>query len=429
MSKTKPPAKTATLNEWLAYLEQIHPQSIEMGLGRVMQVAQLAGLKQAHCPVITVAGTNGKGSICAMLTAIYTAAGYRVGTYTSPHLVHFNERIALDGHPVQDAVIVDALAYLEETREAVSLTYFEYTTLAALRIFQQAAVEIMILEVGLGGRLDAVNIVDADCAIVSSIDFDHQSYLGDTLEKIAFEKAGVFRPNKIAICGQPYPPLTLISHAQSIGARLQVIGQDFGYWQEQESPQQWHWWADETKRHSLAIPALRGQFQLQNASCVLLAIQSLREILPVESGALRTGLLEVVLAGRFQVLAGRPVTVLDVAHNPHAAAGLATNLGNMGFFPCTHAVFGMLADKDAKTVVQQLAPHVQHWHLADLSGERGRSAEQLAQVLQECGINEYTTYSSPSEAWQGAMGVAKEADRILVCGSFYMVAAVSARLI
>jgi len=381
---------------------------------------------------IVVAGTNGKGSTCAMLESILLASGYRVGCYTSPHLVRFNERARLDGVPASDEALVEQLDAVEAARGDVALTWFEYTTLAVLGLFQRAAPDALVLEIGLGGRLDAVNLVDADCAIVTCIDIDHAEYLGDTRERIGWEKAHVYRTGRPAICTDPMPPQSLVDRATEIGADLWRFGRDFNYAGDR---QQWSYGGRGQRRNSLAYPALRGANQLLNASGVLAALESLRDRLPVTAGAVRQGFATVELPGRFQVLAGRPSVVLDVAHNPHAVAHLAANLDGMGFFPYTYAVFGMLGDKDVAGSVAHLRDRVDHWLCVDLPGPRGARAEDLARRLREAGIapgegadaeRTITCHASPREALAVAKGRADENDRIVVFGSFLTVADVLA---
>lgn len=285
-------------------------------------VAQRLGLA-LPCVTITVGGTNGKGSTCAMLESILLEAGYRVGTYTSPHLVDFAERARVNGRPADPALLAEQFEAVEAARGEVTLTYFEFSTLAILRLFQHAGLDVAILEVGLGGRLDAVNIVDADCAIVTSIDIDHAEWLGETREAIGFEKAHIFRPDRPAICSDPSPPRALVEHAEAIGADLWLFGRDFNYAGDR---QQWSWAGRANRRNAMAYPALRGANQLLNASGVLAALESLRDRLPVSQQAVRQGFAVVELPGRFQVLPGQPSIVLDVAHNPHAAAHLAAKL-------------------------------------------------------------------------------------------------------
>jgi dihydrofolate synthase/folylpolyglutamate synthase len=329
-----------TLADWLAYAERLHPKGIAMGLDRIREVAARLDIR-FDCPVITVGGTNGKGSTCAMLEAILLSAGYRVALHTSPHLIDFNERARFQGAPADDASLAHHMAEVEAARGPTLLTYFEFTLLAILRWFQASQPDVVILEVGLGGRLDGVNLIDADCAIVTCIDIDHADYLGDTRELIAHEKAHIFRPGRPAICADPMPPASLVRHADAIGADLRLFGRDFNYSGDR---QQWAWGGRSQRRAGLAYPALRGSNQLLNASGVLAALEALRDRLPVSQQAVRQGLATVELPGRFQVLAGRPAVVLDVAHNPHAAAHLAQNLDNMGFFPVTWAVFGVMRE-------------------------------------------------------------------------------------
>ncbi len=381
---------------------------------------------------IVVAGTNGKGSTCAMLESILLAAGFRVGCYTSPHLLRFNERARLDGVPASDEALVEQFEAVEAARGETRLSYFEFTTLAILRLFQQAAPDALVLEIGLGGRLDAVNLVDADCAIVTCIDIDHAEYLGDTREKIGWEKAHVYRTGRPAICTDPVAPQSLIDHATEIGADLWRFGHDFNYSGDR---QQWSYGGRGQRRNSLAYPALRGANQLLNASGVLAALESLRDRLPVSAQAVRQGFATVELPGRFQVLAGRPAVVLDVAHNPHAVAHLAANLDGMGFFPYTYAVFGMLGDKDIAGAIAHLRGRVDHWLVTDLPGPRGVSAQVLEQALRDVGIvpgqgedaeRTIARFASPREAFAAAKGRAGENDRIVVLGSFLTVADVLA---
>ena len=425
----------SSLDAWLAHLESAHPVGIDMGLTRIAKVKDALGLK-LDCPVITVGGTNGKGSTCAMLEAILRASGYRVGCHTSPHLLEFNERARVDGRNATDEELLPHFEAVEAARtsfaEPVSLTYFEFTTLAILHLYASLPLDAVILEVGLGGRLDAVNIVDADCAIVTSIDIDHTEYLGDTREKIAFEKAGIFRPGRPAICADPAPPQTLIAHAQAIGAELWLFGRDFRYeGQAGSERQQWSYVGPTLRRSALAYPALRGANQLINTSAALAALEALRDRLPVSAQDVRLGLANVELPGRFQVLPGRPSVVLDVGHNPHAAAVLAQNLGSMGYFRYTYAVFGAMHDKDIAGVVKHLKGEIDHWCVTDLPLGRAAHAEDLERILREAGVEDgpdssIKRFASPAEAFQDALSRATEDDRIAVFGSFYTVAGVMA---
>ena len=414
------------LEDWLARIEQLHPKTIELGLERLREVASRLSLS-LPCPVITVGGTNGKGSTCAMLESILLAAGYRVALYTSPHLVRFNERARLGGAPVDDSALIEQFEAVDAARGDVSLTYFEFTTLAVLRLFQQRAPDVAILEVGLGGRLDAVNLVDADCAIVTSVDVDHADYLGDTRERIGWEKAHIFRPGRPAICSDPVPPASLVEHARSIGADLWLHGRDYDHAGDR---QQWSWQGRSRRYAGLAYPALRGANQLLNAAGVLAAFEALRERLPVTAQAVRNGFATVELPGRFQVVPGQPSIVLDVAHNPHAVATLARNLDQMGFYPHTHAVFGAMQDKDTTAMLTTMRPLVDHWHFCDLPIARAATAQALAAqfaalppAAQGPSAN-VACHASPRAALAAAVAAADPADRIVVFGSFYTVGGV-----
>lgn len=373
------PNESSGLQEWLGYLETLHHRAIDLGLDRIKKVAGKLGLRLPFVK-ITVGGTNGKGSTCAMLEAILLAAGYKVGMYTSPHLIDFNERIRLNGEMAGDDRIVSQFRVIEAARGDISLSYFEYTTLAALMLFEEQRIDVAVLEVGLGGRLDAVNLVDTDCAVITSVDLDHTAYLGDTREKIGWEKAHIFRPGKPAICADPMPPGTVIEYAREIGADLWLFGKDFNYSGDR---QQWAYGGRSQRRSGLAYPALRGANQLLNASAALAALEALRPRLAVPQQAVRIGLAQVALPGRLQILPGTPTIILDVAHNPHAAAALGQNLDNMGYFPHTHAVVGMLNDKDMSSVIAKLANRVDRWYCAGLEGPRGTSGADLAAVVRK----------------------------------------------
>ncbi len=417
-----------TLDDWLQLAERQHPQAIALGLERVQRVWQRMGLT-LRCPVFTVAGTNGKGSTCAMLEAILLAAGYHVGTYTSPHLLHFEERCRIDGQPIDAGELLPHFAAVEAARQgaapdggAEALTYFEFTTLAILSALAARRLDAVILEVGMGGRLDAVNIIDPDCAIVTSVDLDHMQFLGSDREAIGFEKAGIFRAGRPAIVGDPQPPASVLAQAQAIGADLRRFGVDFRY---THLPQQWGWQGRQQRYAGLAWPALRGANQLLNASAVLAALEALRERLPVSAQAVRTGFAQVELPGRFQVLAGQPTVVLDVGHNPHAVAVLAENLDAMGFYPVTRAVFGAMADKDVAGMFRRIGPLIDEWLLCDLPLPRAASSaalrEQLLAVQPQARV---TTFASPGAAMQAALEVSDAADRIVVFGSFHTVGGV-----
>lgn len=426
---SKPSDESNSLRNWLDYLEALHPKSIEMGLERIRVVADKLQI-QSSAVKFVVAGTNGKGSTCAMLEAILLASGWRVGMYTSPHLIDFNERARINGVPVGDADLIEAFKTVENARGEVSLTYFEFTTLAILLLFAKQPLDAWVLEVGLGGRLDAVNIVDADCAIVTSIDLDHQDWLGDTREQIAWEKAHVYRAGRPAICADPEPPQTLIDYATEIGADLWLFGRDFNYAGDR---QQWGFAGRNGRRNALGYPALRGANQLLNASGALAALESVRDRIPVTQQAVRQGLIQAALPGRFQILPGQPVVILDVAHNPHAAAVLEKNLGNMGFHPYTYAVFGMMADKDIEAVITHLAKRIDRWYCVNLPGSRAMPAEKLAELVSNVTAQHRSPEDDPVDievcdtAAAGFDAVHQKAepdDRIVVFGSFLTVAGV-----
>ena len=412
-----------TLQEWLDFCERLHPVSIDMGLDRVRAVADRLSL-HFECPVITVAGTNGKGSTCAMLEAILLQAGYRTGVYTSPHLVHFEERCRLLGSSAAPEALAEAFAAVEAVRGEVSLTYFEFSTLAILWLMQRAGLDAVILEVGLGGRLDAVNIIDTDCAVITSIDLDHMAILGNTREAIGREKAGIMRAGRPVVVSDPMPPHTVIEYAQATGADLWLFGRDFNF---SGDKQQWAW-AGRGRRYSgMAYPALRGANQLVNASGVLAALESLRARIPVTAQAVRNGLAMVELPGRFQIIPGEPVLVLDVAHNPHSVAALAENLDAMGFYPSTHAVFGAMADKDLQPMLQRMSPLIDRWYFTDLPLPRAAAASDLQQAWQVQNTRRDVSsslHADPHSALQAAVSAADPADRIVVFGSFHTVGGV-----
>jgi dihydrofolate synthase/folylpolyglutamate synthase len=412
-----------TLAEWLAHCEQLHARPIDLGLERVRQVAERMQLR-FDCTVITVAGTNGKGSTCAMLESIAGQAGWRTGVYTSPHLVRFEERCRIAGEAVAEADLLPQFARVEAARGDTTLSYFEFTTLAILGCLADARLDLAVLEVGLGGRLDAVNIIDADCAVITSIDLDHMDFLGPDRESIGFEKAGILRPGRPAVVSDPVPPASIARHAHAIGADLWQSGVDFNFSGDQ---QQWAW-AGRGKRYSgLAYPALRGANQLLNAAGVLAALTAVRERLPIPAQAVRAGLALVELPGRFQIVPGQPTLVLDVAHNPHAASALAANLDAMGFFPNTHAVFGAMADKDLDGILRRMAPVVDRWYFCDLPGTRAARADELLQRWQALNTRKdasASAHAGPTQALAAAVGAADPADRILVFGSFLTVGGV-----
>ncbi|MDP3438239.1 MAG: bifunctional tetrahydrofolate synthase/dihydrofolate synthase [Azonexus sp.] len=423
-----------TLNHWLAHLEALHPKGqagIELGLDRVRLVKEALNQTQ-HCPVIIVGGTNGKGSTCAYLECIIDRAGYKVGCYTSPHLVAYNERVRVNGLSVSDEDLCAAFARVEAARQQagnIALTYFEFGTLAAWEVFSAAGVEAAILEVGLGGRLDAVNVYEPDISIVTGVALDHTDWLGPDRESIGYEKAGIFRTGKPAFCADPNPPKSLLDYAAAIGADLRLIGHDFGFERAQgegnENRLQWRWWCRSGGaliKRSLAYPGLRGAIQLYNATVTLAALDALTDQLPVTMQAIRPGLIETELPGRFQVVPGKPAIVLDVGHNPQAVKVLADNLATMGFFDRTYAVLGMLNDKDISSALLPLKGKIDYWHVATLGGIRGTSAEKIAEIITHAELGgEIVCHASPKDAMQAAKGLAAESDRILAFGSFYTV--------
>jgi dihydrofolate synthase/folylpolyglutamate synthase len=408
-----------TLEDWLRFIEQQHPQAIALGLERVTEVLERMAIR-LQCPVLSVAGTNGKGSTCAMLESILRVAGYRTGLYTSPHLVRYNERVRIAGAEAEDRSLSDAFAVVERARGQTPLTYFEFGTLAVLWLFKQEKIEAAIFEVGLGGRLDAVNVLDADCAVLTSVGIDHVDYLGSDREAIGREKAGIFRPGRPAVIAEPHPPQSVL---QATANKL-LLGKDFGFTAEQT---QWTYWGPRGKRAGMAHPALRGSIQLRNAAAALCALDTLE--LPVAMQDVRRGLAEVTLPGRFQVLPGRPQVILDVAHNVEAAKTLSENLAVSGFAPETIAVCGMLRDKDIAGVVRELAPRITRWHLASLPGPRGATADEMESNLRKIGAGTpIERHSSPTQAFTAALERAGEGDKIVVFGSFLTVGEVMAWL-
>jgi dihydrofolate synthase/folylpolyglutamate synthase len=415
-------ASTTPLQDWLAYLETCHSKSIDLGLDRITQVAQRLGVLSFDCPIITVAGTNGKGSNVALTAAILTAAGYCVATYTSPHLIHYNERIQIAGCSVSDSALCHAFTQIESLRADVSLTYFEFATLAALLLFKQQAVHLdaIILEVGLGGRLDAVNCIDADLAIISMIDLDHREYLGDTREAIGKEKAGILRWNKPCVCGDFDIPQSILDQAQSLQCPLYRQGFEFDYKRQGSS---WSWHSQHHSFVDLPLPRI----DLQNAATVLQAIELLSERFLITSAAIEQGLKQVFLPGRFQCLEknSRQI-IIDVAHNPAGGRCLAKRLANRACCGKIHALVGMLADKDILNTLRPLQGQVDYWYVSDLTVRRGASAQQLKQSLlslQE-GIQAIWEFPRPELAFQYAYQQLQENDSLLVFGSFHTAAAI-----
>jgi dihydrofolate synthase / folylpolyglutamate synthase len=421
-----------TLEAWLAHVERLHHRPIDLGLDRVRAVAERLGIVLDATKII-VGGTNGKGSTCAMLDAILRAAGYRVGRYGSPHLLRFEERAQIDGVPATPQSLLEHFQAVEDARGDTTLTYFEFTTLAVLRLFARLEVDVAVLEVGLGGRLDAVNIIDADCSIVTTVDLDHTELLGETRDAIGLEKAHIYRKGRPAVCADPDPPASLIEYAQRIGAKLLRLGVDFHVEGGPASGplRQWNFIGQHGSRLALPVPALRGPHQLRNAAGVLAVLEALDRRVPVDQHAVRKGLATVQLAGRFQVVPGRPAIVLDVAHNPHAARALSQALidhagiaSDDARAPRTVAVLGMLRDKDVHAVVQAVEAPIAHWHLAPTEGDRGIGARELAAraFAGDTARRAHTEHDSVAAALSCALGSAGPDDRIVVFGSFIVVA-------
>jgi len=417
---------TRTLADWLKHCEGLHAlgiHGIDLSLERVRQMVDRLGLEFGQQAVITVAGTNGKGSTCAMLETILLQAGYHVALYSSPHLIRFEERLRLDGIEVVGDTLPEHFEAVEAARSGLALTYFEFTTLALLRrIRASQAMDVVILEVGLGGRLDAVNVIDPDCAVITCIDLDHMDVLGPDREAIGREKAGIMRPGRPVVVSDPAPPASVGEAARQIGADLWQNGLDFGITGDR---QQWSFSGRGRRWNALAYPALRGANQLLNAAGALAVLAALRERLPVPVQAIRNGLALVELPGRFQVLPGQPAVVLDVGHNPHASAVLANNLDQMGFFPRNFAILGAMADKDLEGLLTPLLALIDEWHCCDLPTPRAASAGSLAERLGRLrpGATVHT-HASPAEALAVVRGRADPADRIVVFGSFYTVGGV-----
>ena len=412
-----------TLEDWLRWQETLHPRTIELGLERVRTVLRRLRSDAPPFAVITVGGTNGKGSCVAFLDAILRAAGYRVGAYVSPHLLRYNERIRVDGVEASDEALCQTFARIDAARGDISLTYFEFGTLAALERFREAGVEVAVLEVGLGGRLDAVNVVDADAALVTSIALDHTDWLGPDRDSIGYEKAGIFRASRPAICADPDPPPRLLEHARALGARLRRVGVDYDFSRVGAT---WRWQSDAARVAELPLPTLAGEQQLSNAAAALMTLTSLRDRLPVDAAAIRAGLTQAWLPGRFQIVPGPVEWILDVAHNPAAAAVLAHHLSHRACVGRTRAVLGLLADKDADGVIQALAGVVDEWRPVTLAGARGRTSADLAARLRSAGIQAVSPHDDVASAWQAARADAEAGDRIVALGSFHVVAPVLA---
>lgn len=406
-----------TLTQWLSWIGQQHPQVIDLSLDRVSQVAQQLGVLKFACPIITVGGTNGKGTTVATLAAIYSAAGYRCGVYTSPHLLHHNERIVMAGEMVADAELCAAFEMVETVRGTISLTYFEYSTLAALYLFQKSALDVVILEVGLGGRLDAVNIIDSDVAIVTTIDLDHTDWLGTTSEAIGYEKAGIFRANRAAIYGDNEPVATVIDSAKDKGALLFLAGRDFSY---EDRGLDWYWQSKEVHYAHLPKPSVL----LSNAALALEAISLLQGQLTVTAEAIHQGLASVHVPGRFECIRQKPRTIIDVAHNPQASRMLCQQLRTLGWQGQLHIVFSMLATKDMLASLLPWQNFAVKWYLAPLVADNAAPLETILASFDAAGITSYQKYGTIEGAYDAAHHNAAKAETVLVFGSFHTVAAV-----
>jgi dihydrofolate synthase/folylpolyglutamate synthase len=402
----------------LAYQTVVHPQTIDLGLCRLEQVLGRLDWRQPRVPVISIAGTNGKGSVAAYCTSILSAAGYRVGTFTSPHLRDYRERIRVGADEVESELLVRAFERIETARGAVSLTFFEYNALAAFLIFDAAKLDAWVLEIGMGGRLDAVNVIDPSVSVIVSIGLDHQEFLGSTLEEIAREKAGIFRRDAPAVLASEGMPRVLETLAREVGAPLKRVGIEYRIEREAE---RWRFRGARWDLAGLPAPALFGETQYSNAAAAIAALEALEPRLPVSADAIAQGLEVVQLVGRFQVLPGEPTWILDVAHNPDAARVLARNLRARPTAARTLAVCAMLADKDSASVARELRDCIDAWWLSSLEGARGLSSEALAaRIAPEIDAPVFRA-ATVADACEAALSASTPADRIVVFGSFHTV--------
>jgi len=410
------PTSAWTLADWLAWQERLHPKTIELGLDRVRSVADRLQLLPPAARTLTVAGTNGKGSSATLAAQIYSAAGYRTGLYTSPHLLRYNERVAIDGAPVDDAALCRAFLAIEQQRGTTALTYFEFGTLAALWLFREAGVRLQVLEVGLGGRLDAVNIVDADAALITNIGIDHTDWLGPDRESIGREKAGVLRSDRPAIVAERHPPASISAAAAQLRAPVQQLGRDYDY-----SPHDhdWQWHGAGRKIEALPWPALDGAIQLQNASGVIAAVTALQPLLPVPENAIREALRGLSLPGRLQ---RRGQLLFDVGHNAEAAQVLAEHLQTLRLPGRVLLVLGMLADKPVEAYCRALLPVVETVYIGGLPGPRGLEGQALAARIRSLGMEMQVGGDIPG-ALARAQAAALPEDLIVVAGSFLTVSA------
>lgn len=410
-----------TLDDWLKWQESFHPKEIDLGLERVRKVYQYLNPRKTEPFTITVAGTNGKGSCVAMLNTILRTEGYRVGAYTSPHLLKYNERIQIQGQPVADQIVCEAFDRVDQVRQNISLSYFEFGTLAALDIFTRSRLDVQLLEVGLGGRLDAVNIVDTDIALVTSIAIDHSDWLGESRESIGLEKAGIFRPEVLAIIGDPNPPDSLLRYAQQNDVPLSRIGREFSF---QRVGQEWNWYGENQAMENLPLPSLRGSHQLANAAVVLQTLQLIKGKKPISENSIKQGLSKVYLPGRFQtVLNDKAEILLDVAHNPQAATALADNLGQTFPGRRIHAVFSIMGDKDIEGVLLSMKNVVNHWYVASLDMPRAASESDIVKAFKTCCILPFDYgFKDIRAVLEAVKQNCEENDLIVIFGSFFLVA-------
>ncbi|VAX14529.1 Dihydrofolate synthase @ Folylpolyglutamate synthase [hydrothermal vent metagenome] len=420
-------ARFDNLHDWLRWQETLHPEEIELGLARIAAVFQRLQASSFSCPVITIAGTNGKGSSLRMLESIYLAEGYRTCVYSSPHLLRYNERIRINGEEAADADIVAAFARIDAARADISLTYFEFGTLAALDIFMRQQVDVVLLEVGLGGRLDAVNIIDADVALLTAISLDHTDWLGEDREAIGYEKAGILRSGKPTVCSDPDLPQSVQAHAGKLDCPLYRLGYEFDF---KSSAAGWCWYEHEGQSLDLPPPGLQGAHQYRNAAGVLMALTLLQSRLPVAREAIRRGLLATRLPGRFQRVAGQPLSepssgrlswIYDVAHNPDSVQQLAHMLAEEQQTGRTFALLGMLADKDSRTALKYIHSQITDWHIAPLNSRRSEKPENLRDIIHSLGCSPVSLHTSVAQAWEAIERRAESGDRIVVFGSFYTV--------
>lgn len=411
-----------TLEDWLSWQQTLHAREIELGLDRIKTVAQRLNLLDYPYKVVVVAGTNGKGSTVTLLSTILHHAGYKVGTYTSPHIIRYNERIRIGLRCVQDQQLCDAFQRINDARAGISLSFFEFGTLTALDLFKNNAVDVAVMEIGLGGRLDAVNILDGDLTFVTSIGLDHTEWLGDDRESIGQEKAGVFRAGVPAICGDPNPPRSLIRVATDVGAKLYRLGPDYGF---EVAHSSWSFHARDWHLTGLPLPNLAGAIQIRNASNVLMGLHAARECLPVTRGAIESGLRDVTLEGRFQRILKHCEIILDVAHNAESAQVLAENLSALPKPIKTHAVFSVLSDKDIEGILQAMSGHIDRWYIAQVHSPRAMDLDKVMRVLSAvCTEPDILRFNTVEEAYNKAQSEALSGDRILVFGSIFTVSEV-----